>query len=275
MADTSIKEQLGNPEKRKYGTVKDFQNRLAKEIGGEPEIKVFKELSDEYFKEVLDRADIYREDFEGKELIIEIDATRADQVAKKMMSRFCYACLSGKPVVYVSLLYKGTQKMNRDECLKYFRMGEEVLGRINKDSEYYGFIIDGSELSSYPDHLPGSPVHYYSADELMALDMECYRKYMRDHGIKSAESEECYMRPVNKIYEYKDSLEIRRRLRDKVGNEREKDLFAICKHIIYECDKPKKDKDLSKNPQSYWQKYLNYLQFTKRREDDPVESAKQ
>ena len=87
-------------------------------------------------------------------VIVELDATRADQVAKKMLSRYYYAdkypkpvvyvcLLYPKPVVYVCLLYPGTEKMNPNECIKYMTMGKDVLLSMNPANRFIGAFIKG------------------------------------------------------------------------------------------------------------------------------------
>lgn len=51
-------------------------------------------------------------------IVIEIDKHRADQVAKKFVSR--NAIFADKRIIYVALCYRGTDNMNVSECIKYF-----------------------------------------------------------------------------------------------------------------------------------------------------------
>lgn len=79
-------------------------------------------------------------------VIVELDATRADQVAKKMLSRYFYAEKSSKPTVYVCLLYPGTTYMNPNECVKYMNMGKDVLLRMNSHNRFIGGFVDGETI---------------------------------------------------------------------------------------------------------------------------------
>ena len=93
-----------------------------------------------------DRCDVFAETSKYQ-IIVEFDATRADQVAKKMLSRYYYAhkTASGKPTVYVCLLYPGTESMNPNECIKYMNMGKEILLAMNPANRFIGgFINDRS-----------------------------------------------------------------------------------------------------------------------------------
>ena len=89
-----------------------------------------------------DRCDVYAKTPEYQ-IILEIDATRADQVAKKMLSRYFYAnkMAENKPTVYVCLLYPGTDSMNPNECIKYMNMGQELLLAMNSANRFIGGFL--------------------------------------------------------------------------------------------------------------------------------------
>lgn len=89
-----------------------------------------------------DSADIFGWD-DKTQVIIELDTTRADQVAKKMLSRFYY-CFD-TPTIYISLLYPGTKRMNVHECEKYFKYGKKILAGINKNTMFVGIILEQVE----------------------------------------------------------------------------------------------------------------------------------
>ena len=100
------------------------------------------------------------------EWIIEIDATRADQVAKKMLSRFALwglkrfkkdGKLIPKPITYIAILYPDTQE-GRNQSKKFINFGYEVIHKINKDSRVIGIILgtDQKERSKSKD--PKGPI---------------------------------------------------------------------------------------------------------------------
>lgn len=75
-------------------------------------------------------------------IVIELDTTRADQVAKKFTSR--HALMADKNILYVSICYPGTKKMSVNECAKYFEYCSEITQLLNsKDckKEYLGYFI--------------------------------------------------------------------------------------------------------------------------------------
>jgi hypothetical protein len=73
----------------------------------------------------------------GFVVAIELDKNRADQVAKKFVSRM--AILPPTSIYFVSLCYPGTEKMNKSECAKYFRYCSTLAHRMG--NHYAGFII--------------------------------------------------------------------------------------------------------------------------------------
>ena len=83
-----------------------------------------------------DSIDIYAHN-DDLQVIIEIDATRADQLAKKIVSRFTDI---NQPTIYVALLYRGTAKMNAKECEKYFGYAKQLIQKIQPDSCFMGVI---------------------------------------------------------------------------------------------------------------------------------------
>ena len=92
-----------------------------------------------------DKCDIFVET-ECYILIVELDTTRANQVAKKMLSRFYYADKCAKPTIYVCLLYPGTNSMNPNECIKYMHMGKDVILSMNSSNRFIGGFINGNNL---------------------------------------------------------------------------------------------------------------------------------
>lgn len=72
------------------------------------------------------------------QVVIELDKHRADQVAKKFLSR--NALLIDKSIFYISLCYPGTSNMNASECIKYFGYCKQLSKRMG--NEYASFIIE-------------------------------------------------------------------------------------------------------------------------------------
>ena len=97
----------------------------------------FKWKTEHQVSEKRDSIDIFGER-NNEILIIELDKWRADQVAKKLISRT--ALMIDKKIGFISLCYAGTEKMSKNECLKFFRYGNIILSKLN--NYYAGLIIE-------------------------------------------------------------------------------------------------------------------------------------
>lgn len=90
-----------------------------------------------------DSIDIYGKDKKSSyNIIIELDKPRADQVAKKILSRI--AIYINEPFIYIAICYPGTNKMNPNECIKYFEYGKKIINNINPNAKLIGCIIDNN-----------------------------------------------------------------------------------------------------------------------------------
>lgn len=77
-----------------------------------------------------DSVDLYGYSSDEKfSIILEIDAHRADQVAKKFVSRT--SLFIDANVFYISLCYPGTKKMSKAECSKYFNYCAKISDHIS------------------------------------------------------------------------------------------------------------------------------------------------
>lgn len=92
--------------------------------------------------EKRDRIDIFGKGA-GFVVVLELDASRADQVAKKFVSRI--ALFPKTNVYFVSLCYPGTKKMNQPECEKYFGYCSALALRIG--NHYAGFVVKQNPIS--------------------------------------------------------------------------------------------------------------------------------
>lgn len=130
--------------KKKTNCVKDFQvklkNYLNNNCGSGWEIE-YKKPHCPY----NDRVDIFKSSTKsGFNWIIEIDASRADQVAKKAFSRFALFGTGrySNPFFYVAIVYPGTDNMSINEVIKYSRYGHDIAKKMNPMNEWRTIIID-------------------------------------------------------------------------------------------------------------------------------------
>ena len=85
------------------------------------------------------------------DFIIEIDASRGDQVAKKLLSRIALRGIGNingkkKEIHYVAILYPNTQPGGKSESEKMVHYGNVILKGLNKESSAIGIYLDGYNL---------------------------------------------------------------------------------------------------------------------------------
>ena len=122
------KEQ-GNEVKKLQKFIKDLLEANHKDFDWQIEYKV-----DNNRKDSIDIIGIKNNEI----LIIELDKWRADQVAKKIMSRT--ALMIDKKIALISLCYAGTDSMDKNECIKYFKYGNIIQTKLG--NYYAGMIIE-------------------------------------------------------------------------------------------------------------------------------------
>lgn len=187
-----------NVKNGKRERIRNFQQNLKKLLEEKQftdcdnEKYIFKDgLSDPTYKGIQDRADVYakKDDYE---IIIEIDATRADQVAKKMVSRLSYHLLTGKEhpgLIYVALLYPGTDNMNADECIKYFIFGQTIIDQL-PDSSFIGCMID-NEKQGITEYRKNANMPALPPLQIEQLEIDAYASHLRDNYTPN--SAYCYL----------------------------------------------------------------------------------
>ena len=198
--------------KTKRDNIENLQKGLVNALK-EVSNTTFKVIDKEYFifqntskKTVGDRADVYAAT-DDYEIIIEIDATRADQVAKKFVSRLCYHILFSrlkgrKKLIYAALLYKGTDNMNVDECLKYFSFCNEIIKNLNDDSSFLGCVISNIGTNVTCDFYPKSTSNQHqipNSSPFELLEKEAYVDYLRDVCGFTEGSISCYLGAVSSV----------------------------------------------------------------------------
>lgn len=246
---SKMRKQLSGDLPRTHKDIERFQNMLAKCLGTDATLG--ENIEKRLFKDSKDSADIWIDNpnNEEYELIVEIDATRADQVAKKMLSRFRYSVDCEKPLIYVALLYKGTSSMNSEECKKYFQMGATVLRKLDERNILIGYIIGKDVDDVFVFSAPATSVIY---NDGFVYSRERYVQFLYEENIKSIEN---YLMPLNKI----ETLENGERddFLDKLSVPSKDRLDIIC-------DRFGKTKKLTGNQKSYWNKFLKFLDSEKR-----------
>jgi hypothetical protein len=129
-------EHLGKSQQEQKSIVESFQNFTKSILECDmPEVMWSLEYSHNH--NTRDSIDIFGQ---GSDFLvaIELDKHRADQVAKKFVSRI--AILSPATIYFISLCYPGTKKMNKSECTKYFGYCTILANQLGV--HYAGLVIE-------------------------------------------------------------------------------------------------------------------------------------
>ena len=133
-------ETLKGREIGKHEPIEKFQDEITESLNSSPGNDIpWKTEQEKGRRPEQDKVDILGGEKKKKKWIIELDATRANQVAKKILSRVALWGLKF-PINYVAILYPDTQTGEK-QCKKYLHYGYEVLKQINKKSKVFGIFV--------------------------------------------------------------------------------------------------------------------------------------
>lgn len=241
---SDMRKQLSGNSLRTHKDIERFQNKVAKCF--DTNATLGENIEKRLFDNSKDRADIWinNPNNEEYELIIEIDATRADQVAKKMLSRYCYSVGQEKPLIYVALLYNGTSSMNSEECKKYFQMGATVLRKLDERNILIGYIIGKDDDDVFVFSTPDTSVIY---NDDSVYRRERYVQFLYEENVKSIDN---YLMPLNKIETLENGERDDYIQKLSVSPKDRLDLISV---------RFGKTKKLTRNQKSYWNKYFKFL----------------
>ncbi|WP_313375260.1 hypothetical protein [Chishuiella sp.] len=137
-----VLDKISYTKKEYKGKVDLLQSRIFEYLQNEVST-INWELEKQPSKKYKDAVDIFGYDSTNKiNIVIELDTTRADQVAKKFTSR--QALLADKNLLYISVCYPGTKKMSSNECAKYFEYCAQITDMLNTKEckkEYLGYFL--------------------------------------------------------------------------------------------------------------------------------------
>ncbi len=136
---SSFENHRGQPQSEQGILVRNFQNLVKAQLQSQTGLlkNVRWEQEHRPVPDQGDSVDIFGicDDFV---VAIELDAHRADQVAKKFVSRMALLPID-KTIYYVSLCYPGTKRMSKMECKKYFRYCSVLARRMG--THYAGIFV--------------------------------------------------------------------------------------------------------------------------------------
>ena len=141
-----IQQHLVRIGRNNHRFIKNFQNQLCDYLNNNTNYQWAPEQKPKYRSEG-DSIDILGTCKGCPTYIIEIDATRGDQVAKKLLSRIAlWGIEKNSAVRYVALLYPNTQGGGKSESEKFVRFGNSVLKKCNSASSCVGVYINNGKV---------------------------------------------------------------------------------------------------------------------------------
>ena len=146
---------------KSHGFIETFQEAVCTELNGnellfgkphpDPKKRVWQMEIEKKDTEEGDRVDIMK--VKGRKCIIEIDATRHDQIAPKFVSRIALWGLLSDPIDYVILLYDSTRKEGKPNSEKFVRYTYALLKAINPKSTLIGIYVHTDKTDKTNDDL--------------------------------------------------------------------------------------------------------------------------
>lgn len=139
-AISCLKDHLERQDMNCHKNIEKFQDEILSSLQGKYGNQYWTKEQKVPGQIVKDSIDILG-DFKGRKCIIEIDTLRHDQLSPKFVSRVAL-CGLDKPIDYVAILYRSTQKSGRKNSEKFIRYMYSILKAINKDSTLLGIFVD-------------------------------------------------------------------------------------------------------------------------------------
>ncbi len=134
--------------KNDHSKIVDFQNSICTCLNNKKNNYNWETETKNKKRKENDSVDIKGNSNGKPTFIIEIDASRGDQVAKKLLSRIALWGLEKNSIIhYVALLYSDTQN-GKKESIKYIKFGYDILQKINKASSVTGIYVANDEDNS-------------------------------------------------------------------------------------------------------------------------------
>jgi hypothetical protein len=141
-----IQQHLNRENQNDHSNIANFQKQLCEYLNQNTNYSWASEQKPNYRTEG-DSIDILGVCQNCPNYIIEIDATRGDQVAKKLLSRIALWGIEKNSIVrYIALLYPNTQGGGKSESEKFVRFGNSVLKKCNSASSCVGVYINNGKV---------------------------------------------------------------------------------------------------------------------------------
>lgn len=147
-----FKNLIGQTQQDQKIIIKNFQTYLQTKLNELLVLKNIEKWEIEFTanRDYRDSIDLYLEivlDKTPYKVIVELDKNRADQIAKKFLSRTSHTIEN--PTIYFAFCYPGTAKMNSAETKKYFKYCLNISNKINTQETPKIFVGIVVEENSY------------------------------------------------------------------------------------------------------------------------------
>ena len=176
--------------KTNHKKVEKFQEQVMKNLNASGTEYTWDEEIQARGRSEKDSIDIIGQAKGQQNWIIEIDATRTDQVSQKLLSRLA---LWGQkePIQYVAILYPDAQEKGQSACEKYLRYGNEIIKKINKNSNVIGVFVDPDKNQNQVEVLLFGESSHFSVNGVECKTMndaaaEAIRQYVNSHPVSYA-----------------------------------------------------------------------------------------
>lgn len=176
-----------------HDCINDFQNGVCEYLSQlNPQYRDYGWFTERKAKGRKERDSIDIKGISKDELcIIEIDATRIDQIAQKFVSRLCLWGLEEEtknPLLYIAVLYKGSNCHNRiEDCEKYIRYCNKIIKKSKgKESSVIGIYTDGNIIEVWDYTISSSfQVTYPNNNSISSNSMVEIAKHIIDWYVKN------------------------------------------------------------------------------------------
>lgn len=143
-----FKNLIGQTQQEQKKIIKGFQTDLQEKLNVSFDLKDKPKWEIEVIanKEYRDSFDLYYEivlDEISYKVIIELDKNRADQIAKKFLSRTSHTI--DNPTIYFAFCYPGTEKMSIVEAKKYFKYYLNIYNKMSDEQtpkKFIGLVVE-------------------------------------------------------------------------------------------------------------------------------------
>ena len=182
-----------------HSLVEQFQENIKVELNNNANVYKWETEKKIPGRSERDSVDIFGQTLGKPNWIIEIDATRSDQVSQKLLSRTALWGIKD-PIQYVAILYPDAHKKGKSACEKYLRYGNEIIHKINKDSSIVGIFVDPDndsvEVLQFNErcHFKVNGKECKNMNEVAA---EALKLYLSKHCVSYAKLKKCWGKYVN------------------------------------------------------------------------------